>query len=74
MNQTFLVSGMRCGHCRASITDAITALDARAHVHVNLETGEVQVDSTLAAGQIADAITELGFDVTGPSTFASDNR
>lgn len=75
MNQTFQVSGMNCGHCRASITEAITALDGRAKVHVNLESGEVQVDaSTLAPQQIIDAIEELGFGVEGPSTFDGAGR
>lgn len=75
MHQTFQVSGMRCGHCRASITDAIGAIDPRAQVVVNLETGEVTVTgSTLSPGQIAAAIEELGFGVSGPSTFAGNDR
>ena len=75
MNQTFQVSGMRCGHCRASITEAIATLDERAHVHVNLESGEVRVDSpSLAPQQVIDAIEELGFSVTGPSTFEGAGR
>lgn len=74
MHQTFQVQGMRCGHCRASITDAIMGLDERARVQVNLEAGEVQVESLLSAQQVIDAISELGFDVSGPSTFAGSGR
>lgn len=75
MHQTFHVSGMRCGHCRESITQALLALDERARVHVNLESGEVQVEaSTLAAQQVIDAIEELGFSVANPSTFGGAGR
>ena len=71
---TFLVSGMTCGHCRASVVGAITALDERARVNVNLETGEVQVESELSPAQIVEAIVELGYGVSGPSTFTGADR
>jgi copper chaperone len=71
MNQTFDVTGMSCGHCKASITEAVRTLDERAQVHINLETGEVTVDSALTSQQIVDAITELGFEATVRSTFAA---
>lgn len=72
MHQTFDVSGMRCGHCKASITEAICALDERAQVQVNLETGEVIVHANLTAQAVVDAITELGFEASVRSTFGAN--
>lgn len=74
MKQTFQVGGMRCGHCRESITQTLLGLDERAKVHVNLEAGVVEVDSQLSPQQVIEAIEELGFEASGPSTFAGNGR
>jgi copper chaperone len=69
MKHRLIVNGMTCGHCKASVTEAIAALDGAAHVEVNLQTGEVQVNSTRTLEEIRSAIEELGYEVQNTSTF-----
>ena len=69
MKHRLIVNGMTCGHCKASVTEAIAALDGAAHVEVNLQSGEVQVNSTHTIEEIRSAIEELGYEVQNTSTF-----
>jgi copper chaperone len=64
--QSFTVTGMTCGHCVRAVTDAVTRLDASATVHVDLASGQVEIDSPLPRGTLAEAITEEGYAV-GPA-------
>ncbi len=41
--QSFKVSGMSCGHCVRTATDAIRDVDAAAQVEMDLEAGRVTV-------------------------------
>lgn len=59
--QIFTVSGMSCGHCVRSITQAIRALDAAAEVQVDLGASEVRVASRLDAEQLQQAIRAQGY-------------
>lgn len=63
MNQQFQVQGMSCGHCVASVTHAVKALDPQAEVKVDLATGKVEVDSLQERAAIAQAIEEEGYQV-----------
>ena len=59
---TFQVDDMSCSHCVNAITQAVKALDASAHVEVNLTTKCVDVESArLGAPALADAIREAGY-------------
>jgi len=59
--QRFNVQGMTCGHCVKAVTDAIRERDPSAIVQVDLPTGEVIVESDLAAQQIIGLIVEEGY-------------
>ena len=64
--RTYRVSGMTCGHCVASVTRELEALDAVTDVQVELSTGEVTVrsgrplDDAEVAAAIDEACYELG--------------
>ena len=63
MQQEFKVQGMTCGHCVKAVTQAIQLLDQAAVVAVELDSGKVVVDSTLARERIAEAIQDEGYSV-----------
>lgn len=59
---TFQVDDMSCGHCVASITQALQQLDPAAAVRVDLASHRVEVDQTpLPAAALAAAISAAGF-------------
>ncbi|MES2258991.1 MAG: cation transporter [Pseudomonadota bacterium] len=58
------VENMSCGHCVASVTRAVKALDAGAAVEVDLLNKQVKVDSAAALEQVKGAIEDAGFPVT----------
>ncbi|MFC3180261.1 heavy-metal-associated domain-containing protein [Cypionkella sinensis] len=60
------VPDMSCGHCKASVTEALSALPSVREVNVDLTTREVTVaGSTAAESLLAEsllaALTEIGF-------------
>ena len=58
----FEVQDMSCGHCVASITKAVQALDAQAQVQIDLPRHLVQVQADHSdAAQIEAAIRDAGF-------------
>jgi len=62
---TIKISGMRCGHCTASVTKALQEIDGVTDIQVDLEKAQATyseikpVDTQL----IKDAITKIGFEV-----------
>ena len=64
---TFTVTGMTCGHCVASVTEEISAIDGVTDVAVDLPTGAVTVtsDRSLDAERVRAAVAEAGYQVTG---------
>ena len=62
---TFTIAGMSCGHCVASVTEAITKLDHVSHVDVDLNTGSVTVRSEEPVDPLvfSAAIDAAGFEV-----------
>ncbi|MEB0043219.1 MULTISPECIES: cation transporter [unclassified Pseudomonas] len=62
--QRFNVQGMTCGHCVRAITQAVHRDDPAADVKVDLATGLVQVESTLAADALIGLISGEGYVVT----------
>ena len=66
MSIELLVTGMSCGHCVQSITQAITALEASAVVEVELATGLVKIESGQDVATLIETIEALGFDATAP--------
>lgn len=55
------VSDMTCGHCAASISQAIQRLDATANVAVDLPAKRVRVETSLGPEAIMAALEEAGF-------------
>lgn len=58
---TFTINDMTCGHCAATITKAVQAIDSDATVNVRLDSKRVEIDSTQSADALAAAITEAGY-------------
>jgi copper chaperone len=60
---TYNVTGMHCGHCAASVTEEVSAIDGVTGVDVNVEAGRVTVTSTrqLDVAAVQAAIDEAGY-------------
>ena len=61
----FNVPDMTCGHCVATITKAVKAVDPAAEVKADLGTKTVTVESGLPAAALAKALDEAGYPNTG---------
>jgi copper chaperone len=59
------VAGMTCGGCVASVERAVTAAAPGAKVSVDLKSGEVAIDGSIARQAIITAIEDAGYDVVG---------
>ncbi|MGI8308821.1 heavy-metal-associated domain-containing protein [Saccharopolyspora sp. ASAGF58] len=66
-SQTFVVSGMTCGHCAKSVTEELSELPGVSGVQVSVESGQVSVTSEqeLTRDAVAAAITEAGYTIAG---------
>ena len=65
-SRTLEVEGMSCGHCKAAVTRAVSALKGVSSVEVDLEKKTVAVhydDALLALNSIEDAIRGEGYRV-----------
>ncbi|MEV3973279.1 cation transporter [Streptomyces sp. NPDC050698] len=64
---TYAVSGMSCGHCKATLTKVIGELDGVSGVEVDLDTGHVTVTGTAEPDDalIAEVVDEAGYELTG---------
>jgi len=60
---TLNVTGMTCGHCEASVTNAILDIDPNAVVRIDRASGRVEVDSASPREALAAAIAEEGYGV-----------
>ena len=61
---TFQVKDMTCGHCVATITKAVHAVDAGAALETDLATHQVRVESGLPGAVIEAAIRDAGYTPT----------
>ncbi|MFD5233329.1 heavy-metal-associated domain-containing protein [Streptomyces qaidamensis] len=64
---TYAVSGMSCGHCKATLTKVIGELDGVSGVEVDLGSGHVTVTGSAEPDDaaIAEAVDEAGYELTG---------
>ncbi|MGW1391264.1 heavy-metal-associated domain-containing protein [Streptomyces nigra] len=64
---TYAVSGMSCGHCQATLTEAIGGLDGVTGVDVDLATGLVTVTSAAEPddARVAAVVDDAGYELTG---------
>ena len=58
------VENMSCGHCVASVTKAVKAVDGAAQVDVDLAGKQVKVASAAPLDAVKAAIVEAGYPVT----------
>jgi copper chaperone len=63
MNQSFIVTGMTCGHCEKAVTKAIQQVDTQAGVTIDRTQNLVQVQSDQPREALAKAIAEEGYAV-----------
>lgn len=61
------VKGMRCEHCRKSVTNAVAGLPGAVDVQVDLQKGEVSWQDAdpaapLSPDAVKKAVTALGFE------------
>jgi copper chaperone len=63
MTQTYLVSGMSCGHCTAAVTDEVSKVAGVDTVDVDLDSKLVQVSGdAIEHDAVVAAIDEAGYD------------
>ena len=55
------VADMTCGHCAATITGAVKALDPQATCDVDLAAQRVKVETAFSAERVRAAIERAGF-------------
>ena len=63
---TFIVTGMTCQHCVASVTEEIQEITGVTDVAVDLHSGVLSVASTspLSEAAVRDAVEEAGYRLT----------
>lgn len=60
------IKGMTCGHCAMTITNELATLQGVANVKVDHTAGKASVEvDGVSNEQLADAITEAGYEATG---------
>ena len=57
----FTVQDMTCGHCAATITDAVKSLDPEGRCEIDLAAKRVKVESAFTADRVAAAIAKACF-------------
>ncbi|WAP50875.1 heavy-metal-associated domain-containing protein [Arthrobacter sp. ATA002] len=72
METTLNISGMTCGHCVASVTEELEALDGVDGVSVDLNAGGVSTavvtsSRSLSPVELGEAVAEAGYLVVEPS-------
>lgn len=62
---TIQIKGMRCGHCAASVTSALQAIDGISEVKISLEKNEASFSQSreVPMSTLKQAITAIGFEV-----------
>lgn len=58
------VQNMTCGHCAATVTKAVKAIDSAATVNVDLAAKTVAVSSSAPLDVVRSVIAEAGYPVT----------
>ena len=61
----YTVLGMTCGHCVSSVTEEVTALAGVRDVDVDLQTGQLRVDSdrTVSRDDVRTAVEAAGYEL-----------
>ncbi len=67
MTQTYIISGMNCPHCQASVTKAIASVAGVDKVDVSLAGKSAVVEGSPSADDVIAAVRAAGFDATLPA-------
>ncbi len=64
---TIQIKGMRCGHCAASVTSALNAIEGISEVKISLEKSEASFNQSkdVPMADIKKAIAAIGFEMVG---------
>ena len=65
MKRIYIIEGMSCPHCQASVNKAISKLEGVESVSVDLGSGEAVVEGDVDDSAVREAIYEAGFSVKG---------
>jgi copper chaperone len=62
----YLVSGMTCGHCVASVTEEVSTIPGVTDVQVDLRSGDLVItsDTGISFEAVEAAVDEAGYSVT----------
>ena len=60
----FNVEDMTCGHCVSRVTKAVKDVDSQAQVDISLRDKRVNIRSSAAQDEIAQAIKDAGYTPT----------
>lgn len=63
MTEEYIIKGMNCPHCQATVTKAIGNVAGVTQVEVNLSSGRAVVDGDHRREEIISAVRNAGFDV-----------
>lgn len=63
--KVYLVEGMHCNHCKASVENAVRNVKGVTSAEVNLEQKTVTVEGTASSEKIEKAVTSCGFEFRG---------
>lgn len=64
MSKTYIVSGMTCSHCVASVTEEVSEVAGVERVDVELESGRVVVQGdSIDDAAVRAAVDEAGYEV-----------
>ena len=67
--QTYVVEGMSCGHCKVAVTDELVRVPGVESVAVDLESKLVIVRGHgVSAEAVREAIAEAGYEVQEPGS------
>lgn len=63
MTKEYVIKGMNCPHCQATVAKTISAVNGVEQVDVNLSTGKATVEGSHNAEELIAAVRNAGFDV-----------
>ncbi len=61
--KTIKIKGMSCGHCTASVKEALEKLENVSNVEVDLEKGEASFDGNPSDSLLKETIEGIGFEL-----------
>ncbi|HIW91903.1 MAG TPA: cation transporter [Candidatus Corynebacterium avicola] len=61
--KNYTVTGMTCGHCKASVEEEISEIAGVTGVEADLDTGNVAVTGEFTDDQVTAAVDEAGYAV-----------